>query len=250
MKKYFNISIITFLLLFSNCSGDSPADPKINVPDTSLAVSEHFSFQLYDGLSETISTSIINKLEENYTRVLGDLNLSSINKVTVKIWNDEAHFLDDMLSALGVKYPGAAGYVYGPTDIRILYRGNSAQNTLHEFCHAASLAVNNRFGNNPRWFWEAVAIYESGELRDPKTISYLVSGNFPTIAELNSDYNLGNYKIYEVGYLLSEYIINSAGKNAYVNLIKSNGNIQQTLGVTTQQFEAGWKQYIQNKYMK
>jgi hypothetical protein len=201
-------------------------------------------------LSQSISEPILKKLEDNYARVLGDLNLTSINKVTVKIWNDETHFLDNMQSALGVKYPGATGYVFGVTEVRILYRGNAAQNVLHEFCHIASLAVNSKIGNNPRWLWEAVAIYESGELRDPKTISYLLDGNFPTIAEMNSDYNAGNYKIYEVGYLLSEYIISSSGKDAFVNLIRSNGNIALTLGVTTQQFEDGWKQFVQNKYLK
>jgi hypothetical protein len=29
--------------------------------------------------------------------------------------------------------------------------------------HAVSLGVNPRFGNNPRWLWESVALYQNGE---------------------------------------------------------------------------------------
>ena len=34
---------------------------------------------------------------------------------------------------------------------------------VHEFAHGVSLHVNPRFGNNPRWLWEAVAIYEQAD---------------------------------------------------------------------------------------
>ena len=249
MKNYFYFSVLSILLLFDGCSGEDineSKSPDILIP----ATSEHFSFVLYDGLPESIIAPIIARLEENYGRIRDDLDLNSINKVTVKIWNDETHYLNDMQNDIGTRYPGSTGYVYSATEVRILNRGSPAQNVLHEFCHAASMAVNSRIGNNPRWLWEAVAIYESGEFKDPRTIGYLVSGNFPTISELNSDFNAGNYKIYDVGYLLSEYIIYSSGKNAFINLIKSNGNIQQSLGVTTEQFEEAWKRFVQNKYLK
>jgi hypothetical protein len=241
------LSIIAFLF---SCSGENVTDQKNNPNNITVVTSNHFSFILYDGLSESISQQILTKLENNYTRVLNDLNIATKIKVTVKVWSDETHFLNDMQSDLGVKYPGSQGYVYGTNEIRIFYSSNVAQNALHEFCHSVSLSVNNRFGNNPRWFWEAVAIYEAGEFTDPKTISYLVSGNFPTVSELTSDFNAGNYKIYAVGYLLSEYVIYNWDKNSFVEMIKSNADISKSLGITTQLFEEGWKKFVQNKYLQ
>ena len=96
-------------------------------------------------------------------------------------------------------------------------------------------------------FMGAVSIFLI-EFNNPKNISYLAAGNYPTIAELNSNFNTGNYKIYEVGYLLSEYIIETWSKISYVNMIKQNANIESVLGITTQQFEAGWKNFVMTKY--
>ncbi len=234
---------IQILLLFS-CANTESNDLTTVEIDT-----DNFSFMLYDGLSQDKLASIQSKLSDNYVRVLGDFEITSMDKVTVRIWFNEKNFLDDMERAIGRRYTGASGWVYSAKDIRVLYRGNATgQIALHEFCHAASLALNNRIGNNPRWLWEAVAIYEAREFVDPKTLSYLVSGNYPTIAELNSDFNTGVNKIYSVGYLLSEYIITNWDKDKYIGIIRSNGNIQETLGITTQEFEAGWKKFVIAKY--
>lgn len=241
MKKHFYLLIIFLFHIVSSCTKDNIE--AITIED------EFFSYVLYDGLSQNILAPIRIKLDENYFRVLDDLNIDSMNTVKVKIWNDETNFLENMQSSIGVSYPGACGWVRSAYDIRILYQGNGTdQIVLHEFCHAVSLIVNPYIANNPRWLWEAVAIYESNEFIEPQTISYLVAGNFPTIAELNIDFNEGNQKIYSVGFLLSEYIITNWDNASYINLIKSNGNIPQTLEVSTQEFEEGWKNFVIEKY--
>lgn len=243
----FHYICINFMLIasLSSCAKDSETND-----DNPVVIEKgNFSFVLHDGLAQSIIAPINTKLNDNYSRVLNDLEVSSMNKVSVKIWNNETNFLDDMEQAIGQRYQGASGWVYSSTDIRILYRGSyTSQIVLHEFCHAVSLVVNNTIGNNPRWLWEAVAIYEAGEFVNPTTISYLVNGNFPTLAELNSDFNSGGNKIYSVGYLLSEFIITNWDKNHFVSLIKSNGNIQQTLEISVPQFEEQWKSFVLNKY--
>jgi hypothetical protein len=245
--KYFQY--ICFHLLLVTALISCAKDAETNDDNPIVIEESHFSFVLHDGLTQSIINPINEKLNDNYSRVLNDLKISSMNKVSVKIWNNESNFLDNMEQAIGQRYQGASGWVYSSTDIRILYRGNyTSQIALHEFCHAVSLVVNNTIGNNPRWLWEAVAIYEAGEFVNPTTISYLVSGNFPTLAELNSDFNSGGNKIYSVGYLLSEFIITNWDKSNFINLIKENGNIEQTLGISTQQFEEGWKEFVINKY--
>ena len=211
--------------------------------------SGHFEFVLYDDLSESIIPDISKKLEDNYSRVLNDLEVNAASKITVKIWNNETNYLNAQQKDLGVKYPGSTGYVYGLKEVRILYRGNSSQTALHEVCHVISMYVNKYIPNNPRWLWEAVALYESREFTNPKSISYLVQGNFPTLAELNSDFNAGNQKIYQVGYLLSEFIINNWEKSGYISIIKSNGNVQNTFGITVNQFEENWKTFVTENYL-
>ncbi len=249
MKILNRVFVYFYIFFLTGCANDNAIVKNQENFISDTVVSGHFTFILYDGLSETIKEPVLKKLQENYSRVLDDLKITAMGKVTIKIWNDEAHYLDDQQRDIGVRYPGSSGYVFGPYEIRLLNRENLAQNTLHEFCHAASLVVNRNFANNPRWFWEVVAIYESGGLINPRSLSYLVSGNFPTIAELNSDFNAGNFKIYQVGYLLSEYILANWGNNRYLALIKNGANIQDALEITIQQFETGWKQYVQTKYL-
>lgn len=239
--------IILLLFLNRSCKEDSTGpDPNTITP----IESEHFSFVLYDGLSASTSTPILEKLNTNYDRILNDLSVPSIPKVKIEIWSDETHFQNDMKRDIGTNYWGSTGYIYNKTTLRILKRGdNLPQTALHEFAHIVSLQVNSSFGNNPRWFWEAVATYESGEFVHPRDIPYLAAGNFPTLEELNTDFNSGNQKIYSVGYLLSEYIIEAWGKESYVRMIKFNANLGPVLNVTTLQFETGWKGFVTKKYL-
>ncbi len=238
------ILIIPLLLVYS-CNKNNGVTDTITDP----IETDHFTFTLYDDLPGSITIPIINEMNNNYDRILNDLDVQSLQKTKIEIWNDETHFQNDMKRDIGINYPGTLGYIYNRTCIRLLNRGNLAHNTVHEFAHVVSLYVNSNFGNNPRWYWEAVATYESGEFFHPQNLSYLVAGNFPTITELNSDYNTGNRKIYEVGYLLSEYILVAWGKEEYVLMIKQNADIENVLGLTTQQFEAGWKNFVITKYL-
>jgi len=237
--------IIYLSIVLTSCANKDNEEP---APSITIE-GDRFSFVLNDGLQQSIIPSIQGKLDENYSRVLADLDVAAMNKVQVSIWGDRTNFYDNMRSTTGTIFYGAAGWIPNKQEVRIFYVGNStAQVVLHEFCHAVSLNVNSTIGNNPRWLWEAVAIYEAGEFINPKTINYIVNGVYPTLAELNSDYNTGNNKIYNVGYLLAEYIIAIWGKSSFVNLIKSNGNIEQTLEISTQQFEVGWKNFVIEKY--
>ena len=120
---------------------------------------------------------------------------------------------------------------------------------VHEFAHLVTMQVNSTISNNPRWLWEAVALYENNEFVDPKLLSYMVSGNYPTLAELNTDYNVSNHSIYDVGYVLLEYVVLTWGMNTVIELIKNNGNLSNSLGMTTQEFESGWYQFVEEKYL-
>ena len=213
VRIYFLIVLMLPTMLLNSCNNST--DELITGPTQS----DYLTFALYDGLPQSTTIPIIREINANYDRILNDLDVQTIPKIKIEIWDDETHFQDDMKNDIGINYPGTLGYIYSRTCIRLLNRGDLGHNSVHEFAHVVSLYVNNNFGNNPRWFWEAVATYESEEFFNPKNLSYLVEGDFPTISELNSDFNTGNRKIYEVGYLLSEYILETWGKESYVNMI-------------------------------
>ncbi len=235
------IAVIAIMIgSLTTCSGSST--------DTRRDLSERFSFVLYDGLTDAVTVPILNKLEDHYDRILADLGIESISDtIIVRIWNNEEHYLQAQQNDIGMTFPGSTGYIYNNRDIRVLYGSHAAQTVLHEFCHTVSLRVNPSIGNNPRWLWEAVAVYEAGEFVDPQSLAYLVSGNFPTLSQMNTGFNDGNQVIYQVGYIVSDYIIQTYGRTKFIGLIASNGDLS-VLGLTASQFESGWKQFVQNKY--
>ena len=116
---------------------------------------------------------------------------------------------------------------------------------VHEFVHCVTLHMNHAI---PRWLFEGIALYEAGMFVHPNSLSCIRSGNFPTLAELNSNWQT-NTKIYEVGYVLIEFIVETWEKEAVRSLILNGENIPDTLGITVDSFEQQWYNFIQNKYL-
>lgn len=239
--KFKPICLHLFLLaILVSCTDKSPLEPELE--------NKHFDFVLYDGLSSLIIPDISVELESNYDRILGDLQIDSMPLIKVEIWSDYENFLAAMEENIGRRYPGATGYVTF-SEICLFYVGNIPQTAVHEFVHVVSLHINTSIGNNPRWLWESVALYESGMFVDPQTLPYMVSGNYPTLEELNTDYNSSDHNIYSVGYTLLEYIIETWGKDSVIQLIQTNGNLQSALGISTPEFETGWYQFVVERYL-
>ncbi len=241
MKYKFFPILLFFLTIFISCSSSTDLDNELE--------ENHFSFILYDGFSSSNIMEISKELENNYKRILDDLQVQRMPKVIVKIWADYNNFLEAMKNDIGIRYEGATGYVFGMTELRIYYTPQSAVAAVHEFAHLVTMQVNSRIPNNPRWLWEAVALYENNEFVDPKSLPYMVSGDYPTLNELNTDYNMSNHYIYSVGYVLLEYVIETWGMDVVIGLIKNNGNISNLIGITTQEFELGWYQFVEEKYL-
>ena len=239
--KYKIFTILLFLAIFLSCS--SSIDPEYNLNK------DHFEFILYDGLTTSQIININNALENNYTRICNDLQVAEMLKVTVKIWSDYNNFLEAMENDIGIRYVGATGYIFGMYEFRIFYNAQSAVAAVNEFAHLVSMQINSSIPNNPRWLWEAVALYENNEFVNPKTLPYMVSGEYPTLDELNTDYNSSNHNIYSVGYILLEYIVQTWGMDYVIGLIQNNGNVVDLLGITVQEFESGWYEFVENKYL-
>jgi hypothetical protein len=205
-------------------------------------------FQVFAGTTpEATLRAAADRLEAEYPRVLRDLGVASHPMVTVRVWQDAASYYNELTRYFGARYQ-AAGYITGPAELRLLDGSNLNTNVVHEFIHAVSLDVNPRFGNNPRWFWETVALYENGEFVDPRLLDFMVRGNFPTLQQLNADVNT-SLQIYQLGFVLGEFIVSRYGRAALMRLIETNADLPGVLGLTTAEFEAAWQSYVRQTYL-
>ena len=187
-------------------------------------------------------------LEAHYVRVLSDLGVSDVAMVTVKIWQDAATYFSTLEGYFGERYQ-ATGYITGRDEIRVLAVPQLPVNVVHEFCHVVSLYVNPSIANNPRWYWEAVALYENGELVHPRTLDYMVRGAYPTLQQLNAGPNASR-QVYEVGYLLGEFIVSRWGRPAFVRLIQTNADLAAALGLSAPAFEEAWYVWVRERYLR
>ena len=204
-------------------------------------------FDVHAGLaSEATVAEIAAALESRYGRVIADLETGEVPRITVEVWSDEASFLTEMERFFGRRY-NATGYVTGPSVLRVLAVSSVVRNATHEMSHAISLHVNPTFGNRPRWLWESVALYENGELVDPRSISYLAQGRFPTLSELDADPNASR-QVYEVGYLIAEFVVARAGRDGLLRLIRANGDVTVIGLRDPAAFESEWSSFVRARY--
>ncbi|WP_262694050.1 gluzincin family metallopeptidase [Kordiimonas aquimaris] len=232
---------------------------KIAVAAASLAVgmivsasgadAADFTFVAEDGLQPVDYAHIEDALNESRASVLSSLGLTELQGVVVRIWHNEELYQDAMEATFGARAPGSRGYVYGDSEIRLLLtdRPTAAREAVHEFVHAASLNLNPEFGNNPRWLWEAVAIYTANETPHAQTIFLFQNGKCPSLASLNEPFNRGG-SIYDVGYYLMEFVASEWNQAAIVDLVKTNGDIEAVLGIDTEAFETQWCSFVRGKY--
>jgi hypothetical protein len=228
------------------CGGDRPTMPTaIGETLEPRLHTEHFRI-LAGATPASELRAAADRLELEYARIVTGLGVDRLPEITVRVWQDPAAYFDVLTRHFGVRYE-ASGYITGPTELRMLAGPRLATTAVHEFVHAATLSLNPSFANNPRWLWETVALYENGEFVDPRTLPYLAGGAFPTLQQLNVDPNAGR-QIYELGYLLGEYIISTYGRPGYLQLILSNGDLS-VLGVSQSEFESGWRSFVRRRYL-
>jgi hypothetical protein len=246
------IILYVSLLAFMACAGQSN-EPKTEIEQTKNIVDPDYQVQLvlHDSITSEEKAEMINKVKTASARLFHEFNLNEEEVFKIHLWKDYEEFLDFQESLMGQRIEGSGGYVFGPTDLAVYYYNSGmVESVEHEFVHGASLHLNPQFGNNPRWFWESVAIYESDEFIHPKELDYLVEGEFPKLDELNGMLSAtGANKIYQVGYVLSEFIIENWSREKYLELIKASGNLNQVLGLNEAEFMEQWEDFVQEKYL-
>jgi hypothetical protein len=188
-------------------------------------------------------------IERHYSRILADLLIDSVVKTDVHFYKTH----EELSAGSGMSLPSwAIGLATAKDQIHMMSPNLPDYNyaymitvLVHEYTHCVTLNMRANFSNNPRWLWESVALYESGMFVHPADIEYLVQQNPPTLAEMNS---INNTKIYEVGYLLSEYIVENWDRQHLKDMILTNGNISSVLGMTVTEFQTAWFQWVKSEY--
>lgn len=240
-------------IVFLSCSKDdiqvTPNEPINEI--TNPYHTQHFSFHItsYDS---TFIPEISGIAESNYDSILTHLLIDTVLKTEVHFYRTH----EELANAVRYIVPNlpvwAIGLSTAKDTIHMISPKHPEQNyeymlsvLVHEFAHCVTLNINPNFANNPRWLWESVAIYESGQFIHPNQIPYMVSHNPPTLSQLN---NFNNTQIYEIGFLLAEYIVINWDRQHLKDLIISNGNIQSSLGVSVSDFQVNWFEFVKTRY--
>jgi hypothetical protein len=245
MKPY-RLTACLCLAWLAGCGGHSNVGPSPSTETLSLKLeTTHFRL-LADRADASVLQAVADALEANIARVAADLEVSDLRSTTVEVWTDAESYYRRMEATIGRRYTGSSGYVTSPANLSILAGGNAARTATHEFCHCLSLRANPTIANNPRWLWETVALYENGEFVDPRTVSALRSGALPTLAQLNSDFDTSQL-VYQVGYVLGEFIVGTWGRDGLVRLVRLNGDVERALETAVPAFEARWHAFLQEK---
>jgi hypothetical protein len=212
---------------------------------------KHFKI-FYTKLDDKNIKEIADSLEANYTRIIMDLQCQEPVTVKIRFYPDTPSYRDGVKQWTPNLPSWSGGSILGDSMIHIISPDAPKQdyqaqvkNVIHEFAHCVSRHINWSIVNNPRWLWEAIAIYESNQTSDPRQLSYLVNQKPPALKQLN---DFSDTAIYDVGYFLSEYLVETKGKPVLNSLIKNNGNIKQTLDMDDEEFTKQWFAFVKKKY--
>jgi hypothetical protein len=237
--------------LLAACGGGSgsPAAPTTTAAGQVQVAESAHAILYFDGSGADAARPALDAIDAAYDRVVADLRPAAMPRVRVYIWsNADGGFRDEMIQHAGTYYAGVSGFVGGADEIHVRLGSSFATSASHEFVHCVTLAVNPRFANNPRWLWESVALFENRQFVDPATLDYMKAGSFPTLAELSLTIDVSN-KVYQVGYVLGEFIVERWGLEALRSLVRTNGSLEAVLGVDAGGFEAAWRQWVTARYL-
>lgn len=232
---------------------ESPTQPGGGSPraDTLQHATTHFVFHYIAADAPSIP-AVAAYVEAHWPRIVSDLRAGEMPVVQVHLYDTHDAMAEAVRPFVGSIPTWASGLVTGVDRIHLISPARSGEpverfrvNVLHEFAHCVTLRVNAAVANNPRWLWEAVALFEAQQRVDPRTLPYVASGQLPGLAALS---DMSNRQIYDVGFLLGEFIVENGGLDALRALIVGRGDTAAVLGLDTPAFEAQWRQFIQARY--
>ena len=255
LKLLFGMQLSFILIAYSDQENVPDPNPMQRRPDSFYEYSStHLKF-FYTSIDSNSIQAIARYVEANCERILIDLKPDSLSTISIYLYPvlKDVHQAIDWFDAPN----WVGGSATGINEIRMISPNSIDLDAsisynfmltciVHEFVHCVSMHVNQTIVNKPRWLWEAVALYESAHFVDPKTLSYLKKGKPPSIGDLN---NINDTRIYDVGYTIMAFIIGNWGIEAVRELIRSNGDLVNTLHMNDMEFLENWYNFIFKKYL-
>ena len=226
----------------------------------------HFKIY-YKGILNSEAENISKSLEENYSRIRTELNDPEHDTISVFVHSTQKEFN----AATGLMDSKANGVSRGPKIFHLMYQtwynsifpARMEQVAVHEFTHCVQLNIliedaKTKYGEldniefdkrfeaefaekYPQWFWEALCDYEAN-IVNKSSVNYAIKKQ-PTLKDLNK-----SNQIYNLGHTIVDYMVTAYGKDKIPDFIKSYGDFEKVLQVKEQDFEQGWKKFVEEKY--
>lgn len=221
--------------------------------------SPHFQLSYY-GLSKKDAKTLLDTLEQNRQRIMDHLGAREMPRVEVRFltaaeveerWTPIAEAGGLTFEIKGLTVGRDEIHINGPWALKNR-KGALRPVVVHELAHLVTLAAaygpgvrptaeeekRNFAGLRRRWLWEAVACYEAGQSSDLRRLDYIRNGDFPTLRDLDRP---SDSRIYQLGYSLIAYVESRWGGDAVARLVRAQGDIPATLGISEEEFEEGWR---------
>jgi len=200
---------------------------------------------------------VMNMLRDYYGSITQDLQMNTLPAINVYLYPDWESFHQDypqgdkntlawginsnsfaMVSPEGDTTNGQWNYI------------DRMRAGVHELCHCLMQNISDFRPSTCFWLYEAMAMYESDQLRDPKGFIYLKKGDYPHFTAMTSESEENTKVVDENGYTIIEYIYGIYTRDGLLKLIKYNGNVQSGLGVSPEKLEKDWYGYVKEKYIQ
>jgi hypothetical protein len=192
--------------------------------------------------------ALIALMDAELARNMALLGVDSMPVVTVLLYPDLASFRGNNNYESWV-----TGFVRGSTRIEMLSPNAPNQvfalwpdtRAAHMVSHVVSLEANDDIANNPRWIWEAFALYQSNQRTDPRGVDFFAPDGDPKLSDLDGGIET---PLFKVGYLLGEFIVETWGAPMLATLIRQHGNLATTVGLSEEAFIAEFVAFVRARY--
>jgi hypothetical protein len=253
--KLANRIVICVIVVISLISCASPKIEWVPVTET-----DHFVFFAAKGIEDAVPP-LAQELEANYDRITQDLQVTTVNKFSVYIFEDinSFHTADGRPAAS----PSSVGTVHG-VDIWLVSPLNpgdvlNTQDVLtagvHEFTHALVNHINGSLDKNnyqiPIWLNEGLAGHESGQMTSDwrAGIAQLVAdGSIPSISNDLVPERFDEVKGLPFSITLVEFIIQEYGIEKVIAIIKAPTEVESILGITIPGLDSAWREFLLKEY--